>query len=203
MNDSSLDLDTPSSVDAAAVRKLSKTISVSQVWLGAILLILWPLFNALRPTNFPWQATLHALSAVGIVVLGGYAGHHAIYLLRGVSQRIPAVRRLILWCVGLSGITIVTGNWAYMPYRGEGGARQRLLASAPFFHTVLMEFKEFICLLPLPLYAGAAFLLWYYGKQTTPDNRIAPVIGVLLIAAWTALITGAVVGISIAQVQFL
>lgn len=203
MNDPPVDSSTLSSLDAAEVRKLSKTISAAQVWLGATLLILWPLFNALRPTNYPWQATLHALSAVGIVVLGGYAGHHAIYLLRGANQRIPAARRLILWCVGLSGTTIVTGNWAYMPYRGEGGARQRLLATAPFFHTVLMEFKEFICLLPLPLYAGAAFLLWYYAKQSTPDNRIAPVIGVLLIAAWTALITGAVVGISIAQVQFL
>jgi hypothetical protein len=66
-----------------------------------------------------------------------------------------------------------------------------------------MEFKEFICLLPLPLYVSAAFLLRQYGAQAARDNRVGAAIGVLLIAAWAFLITGAVAGISIAQVQFL
>jgi hypothetical protein len=66
-----------------------------------------------------------------------------------------------------------------------------------------MEFKEFICLLPLPLYVSAAFLLWRYDTQAALDQRIAAVIGVLLIAAWAFLITGAIAGISIAKVQFL
>jgi len=203
MNELSSDLQAAVSTDSTEVRKLSKSISVAQAWLGAALLLVWPLFNILHPTSFPWQATLHALSAVSMVVLGGYVGHHAIYLLRGVNQRIPVIRRLSYWCVGISALTIVSGNWAYMPYRGEGGARQRLLATAPFFHTVVMEFKEFICLLPLPLYVGATFLLWHKGAQVTHDSRVASVIGVLLITAWAFLITGAVAGISIAKVQFL
>ena len=189
--------------DSAEVRQLSRHIAVAQAWLGAALLFAIPLFNYLRPTDFPWHATLHALSAVGMVVLGGYAGHHAIYLLRGAVVRIPIIRRLSYWCVGLSALAIVSGNWAYLPYRGTGGARQRLLAAAPFFHNVLMEFKEFICLLPLPLYVSAAFLLRQYGAQAARDNRVGSAIGVLLITAWAFLITGAVAGISIAQVQFL
>jgi hypothetical protein len=193
--------------DSADVRKLSRRIAVAQAWLGAALLLCIPLFDYLRPTDFPWHATLHALSAVSMVVLGGYAGHHAIYLLRGATQRIPVIRRLSYWCAGLSALTIVSGNWAYMPYRGTGGARQRLLAAAPFFHNVLMEFKEFICLLPLPLYVSAAFLLWQYDARNDAriarDNRAASAVGVLLIAAWAFLITGAVVGISISKVQFL
>ena len=189
--------------DSTDVRKLSRRIAVAQAWLGAALLLTIPVFDYLRPTDFPWHATLHALSAVSMVVLGGYAGHHAIYLLRGATQRIPVIRRLSWWCAGLSALTIVSGNWAYMPYRGTGGARQRLLAAAPFFHNVLMEFKEFICLLPLPLYVSAAFLLWHYDARTARDNRAASAVGVLLIAAWAFLITGAVAGISIAKVQFL
>jgi hypothetical protein len=189
--------------DSADVRKLSGRIAAGQAWLGAALLFAIPLFDYLRPTDFPWHATLHALSAVGMVVLGGYVGHHAIYMLRGAVVRIPIIRRLSYCCVGLSAVAIVSGNWAYMPYRGTGGARQRLLAAAPFFHNVLMEFKEFICLLPLPLYVSAAFLLWQYGDHAARDRRVAPAIGVLLIAAWVFLITGAVVGISIAKVQFL
>jgi hypothetical protein len=90
-----------------------------------------------------------------------------------------------------------------MPYRGEGGARQRLLATAPFVHSVLMEFKEFICLMPLPLYIGAAFLLWHYAPQLERDSRLTAVIGVLLTTAWAFLIGGAVLGLSIAKVQFL
>jgi hypothetical protein len=191
------------SADSMAVRKLSRRIAVAQAWLGAALLLAWPLFNMVHPTHFPWQATLHALSAVSMVVVGSYGGHHAIFLLRGVGSRIPAIRRLSLWCVGLSALTIVSGNWAYMPYRGEGGARQRLVATAPFFHSVLMEFKEFICLMPLPLYVGAAFLLWYCNTQLERDSQLTAVIGVLLITAWAFLIAGAVVGISIAKVQFL
>lgn len=203
MNELSPDPNVLPSADSIAVRQLSRRISVAQAWLGASLLLLWPLFNILHPGNFPWHATLHALSAVSMVVLGGYAGHHAIYLLRGVNTRIPAIRRVSYWCAGLSALTIVSGNWAYMPYRGTGGARQRLLDAAPFFHNVLMEFKEFICLLPLPLYVGAAFLLWYYDTQAARDNRLESAIGVLLIAAWAFLILGAVSGISIAKVQFL
>ncbi len=203
MSESSSGPGVPPATDASEVRKLSRRVALAQAWLGAALLFLLPLFNLLHPTNFPWQAALHAFSAVGIVVIGGYAGHHAIYLLRGVSHRIPIIRRLSYWCIFFAAITIVSGNWAYMPYRGEGGARQRLLAEAPFFHTVLMEFKEFICLLPLPLYIGAAFLMWYYDTQVMRDSRIASVIGVLMITAWAFLIAGAVAGISIAKVQFL
>ena len=189
--------------DSAAVRQLSRRIAVAQAWLGAALLLALPLFDYVRPTLFPWHATLHALSAIGMVVLGGYAGHHAIYLLRGAVARIPSIRRLSYWCVGLSALAIVSGNWAYQPYRGTGGARQRLLAAAPFFHNILMEFKEFICLLPLPLYVSAAFLLWRYDAQAARDQRISAAIGVLLITAWAFLITGAIAGISIAKVQFL
>src|SRR6201997_1380479 len=92
--------------DAAEGRPLSRHIAVAQAWLGAALLFAIPLFNYLRPTDFPWHATLHALSAVGMVVLGGYAGHHAIYLLRGAVVRIPIIRRLSYWCVGLSALAI-------------------------------------------------------------------------------------------------
>ncbi|AOK28570.1 MULTISPECIES: hypothetical protein [Burkholderia] len=182
---------------------MSKRIVVAQAWASAFLLLLWPLLNLWHPTQFRWHATVHALSAVGMVVFGSYAGHQAIYLLRGAASRLPTIRRLILWCVGLSALVVISGNWAYMPYRGVGGARQRLLDSAPFFQNVVMEFKEFICLLPLPLYIGAAFLLYYYGQQSARDQRVAAVIGVLLIAAWAFLMAGAVMGMSIAKVQFL
>ena len=189
--------------DSGAVRQLSRRIAVAQAWLGAALLLALPLFDYIRPTEFPWHATLHGLSAIGMVVLGGYTGHHALYLLRGSVARIPIIRRWSYWCVGLSALAIVSGNWAYQPYRGTGGARQRLLAAAPFFHNILMEFKEFICLLPLPLYVSAAFLLWRYDAQVARDNRVAAAIGVLLVAAWAFLIMGAIAGISIAKVQFL
>lgn len=201
--ESSAQSSTALSADSARVRQLSKSISIAQAWLGGALLLLLPLLNLWHPSDFPWHATLHALSAVSMVVLGSYMGHHAIYLLRGVGSRLAAIRRLSYWCVGLSALAVVSGNWAYMPYRGDGGARQRLLASAPFFHSVLMEFKEFICLMPLPLYVGATFLLRYYGARAARDSRIAAVIGVLLITAWAFLIGGAVAGISIAKVQFL
>jgi hypothetical protein len=191
------------SPDATGLRRLSRRISIAQAWLGAAFLLSLPLFNLWHPSQFPWHATLHALSAVGMVVFGSYAGHHAIYLLRGVGSRLAVIRRSCYGCVGLSALAVVSGNWAYMPYRGEGGARQRLLASAPFFHSVLMEFKEFICLMPLLLYVAATFLLRYYGAQAARDNRVASAIGVLLITAWAFLIAGAVAGISIAKVEFL
>jgi hypothetical protein len=183
------------------VRNLSQRIAVAQAWLGAALLFAIPLLDNVRPTDFPRHATLHALSAVSMVVLGGYAGHHAMYLLRGAIQRIPFIRRLSYGCAGLLVLIIVGAHWAHIPHGGTGGAGQPLLGAASFFHSVLTEFKEFICLLPLPLYA--AFLLWQYDAQAARDNWLATAIGVLLIAAWAFLITGAVAGISIAKVQLL
>ena len=189
--------------DARDVNDFSRRVVFWQAWIGAFLLILLPLFNLLHPTNFHWQATLHAVFAISMVVLGSYAGHHALYVARGSRERIPKLRKLTYWSLGVVMAAIGTGNWAYMPYRGTGGARARLMDSAPFFHSVLMECKEFICLLPLPLFAGAAFLFWYYGSQVERDTRVASTISILLLAAWAFLLAGAVMGISIAKVQFL
>lgn len=43
-------------------------------------------------------------------------------------------------------LTVVSGNWLYIPYRAPGGPRAFFLESAPEVHKIFFEFKEFTAL---------------------------------------------------------
>jgi hypothetical protein len=89
-----------------------------------------------------------------------------------------------------------------MRYRGEGGAKDWILAHTPTFHNVMMEFKEFISLFPFPLMLAVTFILFYYGDAIAEQREVLNFIGILILIAWLFLLLGFVAGLTLAKLHF-
>ncbi len=81
----------------------------------------------------------------------------------------------------LALLTILSGNWIYIPYRAAGGPRTHFLQTAPEVHQVFFEFKEFAALFTFPLAAVAAYLLVRYGEDIYRRKGLSAVVAVLLV----------------------
>jgi len=78
-------------------------------------------------------------------------------------------------------LTILSGNWIYIPYRATGGPRSHFLQVAPEVHKVFFEFKEFAALFSFPLAVVAAYLLVRYGGELHERRGLGTVISALLV----------------------
>lgn len=82
---------------------------------------------------------------------------------------------------GMALLTILSGNWIYIPYRAPEGPRSYFLQTSPEVHQVFFEFKEFAALFTFPLAVTAAYLLIRYGEDLYHRRGLSTVICVLLV----------------------
>lgn len=80
----------------------------------------------------------------------------------------------------LSFLTILLGNWVYIPYRAPGGPRSYFLEHAPEIHKVFFEFKEFAALFTLPFAVAASFILVRYAGVAFRRRDLSTLVAVLL-----------------------
>ena len=187
---------------APSFRAALPRVMTVQAYVAAGTFLLLPVLTWAHPSPFRLQAAAHGLAALLIVVSGSYLGHLAYPLARGARGAIADVTRWTKLCLTLSVLAVVSGNWVYMPYRGQNGARERLLATAPIFHKVLMEFKEFVSLFPVPILGAVCFMLWYYKDELAERKDLAMPIAALLMLNWIFVVLSMVLGLGIAKVQF-
>lgn len=81
-------------------------------------------------------------------------------------------------------ITIVFGNWIYIPYRASTGPRTYFLENSPEIHKIFFEFKEFTALFTLPLVVAAAYLISRYGETLYRHKPLRELTALLLILAF-------------------
>ncbi len=81
----------------------------------------------------------------------------------------------------LALLTILSGNWIYIPYRAPEGPRGYFLQTIPEVHKVFFEFKEFAALFTFPLAAVAAYLLIRYGESIYHRKGLSAAVAVLLV----------------------
>jgi hypothetical protein len=77
-------------------------------------------------------------------------------------------------------LTVLSGNWIYIPYRAADGPRSYFLQHAPEIHKVFFEFKEFAALFTVPLAVVAAYLLIRYGGVLYQRKGLSTIVAVLL-----------------------
>lgn len=166
------------------------------LWLGG--------FDFFFPSDFRLQAGLHGISAISALVTGTFLTHRAYHLMRGVHINFRSLRYWTLAATVLNCFGAVSGNWVYMRYRGEGGAKEWILAHAnPAFHNVMMEFKEFVSLFPFPLILAVTFILFYYGDAIVTRRDLLNFTGILILIAWLFLLLGFVTGLTLTKLHFL
>jgi hypothetical protein len=114
--------------------------------------------------------------------------------LPGLMNRLYATNVVVL-------LSIITGNWLYIAYRAPDGAMQWFLTYAPNAHYIVMEFKEFVSLFPLPLGVAASVILLRYKQDIAEQPEIRNTVAVLLTLMWLCLMVGFVFGIGLAKLR--
>ncbi|NOS88325.1 MAG: hypothetical protein HOP34_07245 [Methylococcaceae bacterium] len=182
---------------------LSKTLVRTQAALALFVLLWLGGLDFFFPSHFSLQAGVHGLSTISAMVAATFLTHRAYHLIRGVHINMRSLRYWALAATVLNFFGAVSGNWVYMRYRGEGGAKDWILAHAPSFHNVMMEFKEFVSLFPFPLMLAVTFVLFYYGDALATRRDLLSFVGLLMLIAWLFLLLGFVSGLTLAKLHFL
>lgn len=180
----------------------SKYLARVQAGLALPLLLSLGGLDLFFPTNYRLQAGVHGISAISAVIFATLLTHRVYPLIRGIKINFDSLRLWVATATGLNFLGAVSGNWIYMRYRGQNGPRDWILDNVPSFHKILMEFKEFISLLPFPLMVMATFILFYYRAVMQFRRDLALFVGISIMVSWFFLVFGLVAGLVLAKLRF-
>lgn len=158
---------------------ISTLIAIS-VLAGGILLLSAPASQLLGQSEYSIRSAFHGLLAGIFMVTVTIGVYQAFRLWSGVQIN---MRELELGCVVNTAacfLTILFGNWLYIPYRAQGGPRSHFLETVPEIHKIFFEFKEFTALFTLPLLVAATYIIWRYGDRLNSNPRLRATVALLL-----------------------
>lgn len=171
------------------------------VLLGFVLTFSAPWQALMGGTTFSSVATLHGIFATLGVIAGSAAGYLGWRLLLGHLKAYRDLRILATVSSVLASLTIVTGNWIYIAYRGAGGPREYFINTFPQIHEIFFEFKEHIALFALPIAVAATYILWKYKDSLSNDEGLRNAVGVLIAVGWSVLMIAFVLGAAITKLM--
>ncbi len=169
----------------------------------ALVLSLWLAgMDFFFPSAYRVKAGVHSLSSIAAAVLGTYLVHQLYPLLRGARLNLIKLRFWLMLALTANLAAAVSGNWIYMRYRAEDGPRDWILANAPGFHNLMMEFKEFVSLFPVLFATVCVFASFYYGELILKRRDLAVTLASLILLTWILIMTGLVTGLGLAKLRF-
>lgn len=98
-------------------------------------------------------------------------------------------------------LTIVFGNWVYIPYRAPGGPKSHFLQNVSEIHKVFFEFKEFAALFTFPLTIAAAYLICRYGERLNSNRQLREMTALLLVLAFFYFVVAFGLGAAITKLK--
>jgi cytochrome bd-type quinol oxidase subunit 1 len=141
-----------------------------------------PFAGLLGPSAYALGSALHGMMAFFLLVVSIIALYLAWRLFMGRIKVFPDLQLVTTVMATLTFLTIVFGNWIYIPYRAKtpDSPRSYFLEHMPEVHSVFFEFKEFTALFTLPLSVAAAFILWRYGRHILERNWTRTSVAILI-----------------------
>lgn len=127
------------------------------------------------------RSALHGLCAGLFMVTATIGLFQAYRLFAGHVWNVPELQIGSLINAGMAILTILSGNWIYIPYRAAEGPRTYFLQAIPEVHKIFFEFKEFAALFTVPLAVTAAYLLLRYGAELDHRKTLRHLIAILLV----------------------
>ncbi len=179
----------------------AKDLAVAQACAAAVLFLAIPVVNAMGVSSKPLVSVLHGLGATLTFILSCQLLHQAFPLMRGKEGSASRLELTLLLTNVLVLFTIVFGNWLYIGYRAPDGVQQWLLHHQPSIHTIGMEFKEFVSLLPLPLGIAASFLVRRFRDRFDHGSELGQLVGLLITLMWICMLVGFAFGIGITKIR--
>lgn len=179
----------------------ARDFAITQASVAALLFLSIPLFNVIGFSNHKLMAILHGLGATVTVIMSCQTIHLTYPMLRGKNGAAASLE-WTLWLTNLMVLlTIVFGNWLYIAYRAPDGPQEWLMYHSPAAHLIVMEYKEFVSLYPLPLGIAAAVLLHRFRHALEPGSAASRIIVLLITLFWICLLIGFVFGIGLARLR--
>ena len=171
---------------SASGEKSSKELTVGilmamAVIAGSILLLTAPLEKLLGESAYSVRSAFHGLFAGIFMVTSTIGVYQAIRLWSGTALNIRELEIGSVVNAAACFLTILFGNWIYIPYRGPGGPKFHFLEKAPEIHKIFFEFKEFIALFTLPLAVTAAYVICCYGDRLGSNKTLREMAALVLV----------------------
>lgn len=168
---------------------------------GAILLISSPMERLLGDSAYGLHSAFHGLFAGILMVTMTVGLYQAFRLWSGISLNIRELEVGSTVNAVMCFLTIMFGNWIYIPYRAGGGPRTHFLQTSPEIHKIFFEFKEFTALFTLPLAVAAAFIIWKYSERLNTDARLREIVALLLVLAFFYFVVAFGLGAAITKLK--
>jgi cytochrome bd-type quinol oxidase subunit 1 len=151
---------------------------------GSILLMSAPLEKLMGESVYGLRSAFHGLFAGIFMVTMTIGLYQAFRLWSGAPLNIRELEVGSALNAIACFLTILFGNWVYIPYRAAGGPRSFFLEKAPEIHKIFFEFKEFVALFTLPLAVAAAYVILRYGERLNGNKQLREAVALLLVLAF-------------------
>lgn len=168
---------------------------------GGILLISAPAEKLLGESAYSLRSAFHGLFAGIFMVTVTIGVYQAIRLWSGTGLNIRELEIGSVVNAAACFLTILFGNWIYIPYRAPGGPRFHFLEKAPEIHKIFFEFKEFTALFTLPLAITAAYLICRYGERLSQNRVLRETVALLLVLTFFYFVVAFGLGAAITKLK--
>jgi len=186
--------------------KSSQAVIVSiLIMMGAIaagiLFVSTPAEKLLGESAYSVRSAFHGLFAGIFMVTVTIGLYQAFRLWTGTTFNVREMEVGSILNAAACFLTILFGNWIYIPYRSTGGPRTHFLETAPEIHKIFFEFKEFTALFTLPLAVVAAYLICRYGEKLRESERLREIVALLLVLTFFYFIVAFGLGAAITKLK--
>lgn len=127
------------------------------------------------------RSAFHGLFATIFMITAVIGLYQALRLWRGIEIHIGELEIGSVVNAAACFLTILSGNWLYIPYRAQEGPKSYFLSIAPEIHKIFFEFKEFAALFTLPLSVAAAFIICRYASRFISNQILRDLVALLLL----------------------
>ena len=148
---------------------------------GSILILTAPAGELLGESVYRMRSAFHGLFAGIFMVTATIGVYQAFRLWIGTTFNVREMEVGSALNAAACFLTILFGNWIYIPYRAPGGPRTHFLETSAGVHEIFFEFKEFTALFTLPLAVAAAYLVFRYAKRLEENKGLRETVALLLV----------------------
>ena len=148
---------------------------------GVIFILSAPAEELLGESAYRFRSAFHGLFAGVFMITATIGVYQAFRLWIGTTINTREMEVGSVLNAAVCFLTILFGNWIYIPYRAPGGPRTHFLETSAGVHEIFFEFKEFTALFTLPLAVAAAFLICRYAGRLAESERLREAVALLLV----------------------
>ena len=168
---------------------------------GGVLIVSAPAQQLLGESVYGIRSAFHGLFAGVFMITVTIGLYQAFRLWSPATLNVREIEVGSLLNAFACFMTILMGNWVYIPYRAPGGPKSHFLANVPEIHKIFFEFKEFAALFTLPLAITAAYLICRYGERLNSNRQLREMTALLLVLTFFYFVVAFGLGAAITKLK--